>query len=91
MSVDLPWSMWPAVPTTTLGGGASSGTAVEGLANGTLEGPASRLAAALRRGEPPVLVRIESGRCCVDLRTVLRGQDDQLQDAIEAAVGSLRA
>jgi L-seryl-tRNA(Ser) seleniumtransferase len=55
-----------------------------------LEGPASRLAAALRRGEPPVLARIESGRCCVDLRTVLRGQDDQLQDAIEAAVGSLR-
>jgi L-seryl-tRNA(Ser) seleniumtransferase len=54
-----------------------------------LEGPASRLAAALRRGEPPVLARIESGRCCVDLRTVLRGQDDQLQDAIEAAVTAL--
>ena len=51
-----------------------------------LAGPASRLAAALRRGEPPVLARIESGRCCIDLRTVLRGQDDQLQDAIEAAV-----
>ncbi len=51
-----------------------------------LPGPASRLAAALRRGEPPVLARIEGGRCCIDLRTVLRGQDDQLQDAIEAAV-----
>ncbi len=55
-----------------------------------LPGPASRLAAALRRGEPPVLARIEADRCCVDLRTVLRGQDDQLQDAIEAAVLSLR-
>jgi L-seryl-tRNA(Ser) seleniumtransferase len=55
-----------------------------------LAGPASRLAAALRRGEPPVLARIEGGRCCVDLRTVLRGQDDQLQDAIEAAVVGLR-
>jgi len=55
-----------------------------------LEGPASRLAAALRRGEPPVLARIEAGRCCVDLRTVLRGQDDPLQDAIEAAVTAVR-
>ena len=53
-----------------------------------LAGPASRLATALRRGEPPVLARIEAGRCCVDLRTVLRGQDDQLQDAIEAAVAA---
>jgi L-seryl-tRNA(Ser) seleniumtransferase len=53
-------------------------------------GPASRVAAALRRGEPPVLARIENGRCCIDLRTVLRGQDDALQDAIEAAVAGLR-
>lgn len=50
-----------------------------------LEGPASRLAAALRQGEPPVLTRIESDRCCVDLRTVLRGEDNALQEAIEAA------
>lgn len=56
-----------------------------------LPGPASRLAAALRRGEPPVLARIEAGRCCIDLRTVLRGQDDQLQDAVEAAVVGLRS
>ena len=54
-----------------------------------LPGPASRLAVALRRGEPPVLARIEDGRCCIDLRTVLRGQDDALQDAIEAAVLAL--
>jgi L-seryl-tRNA(Ser) seleniumtransferase len=52
-------------------------------------GPASRLAAALRRGRPAVLARIEAGRCCIDLRTVLRGQDDQLQDAIEAAVAGV--
>ena len=51
-----------------------------------LPGHASRLAAALRRGHPPVLARIEDDRCCIDLRTVLRGQDDQLQLAIEAAV-----
>lgn len=50
-----------------------------------LEGPASRLAAALRRGEPPVLARVEDGRCCLDPRTVLPGEDDLLLDAIEAA------
>jgi len=55
-----------------------------------LPGPASRLSAALRHGEPPVLARIESDRCSVALRTVLRGQDDQLQDAIEAAVLAVR-
>jgi L-seryl-tRNA(Ser) seleniumtransferase len=50
-----------------------------------IEGRASRLAAALRRGEPPVLARVEGDRCCIDLRTVLSGEDDALQDAIEAA------
>jgi L-seryl-tRNA(Ser) seleniumtransferase len=54
-----------------------------------LEGPASRLAAALRRGEPPVLARIEGGRCCIDPRTVLRGEDETLLDCIEAAVAAV--
>lgn len=51
-----------------------------------LDGRASRLAAALRRGAPPVLARVEGDRCCIDLRTVLPGEDDALQEAIEAAV-----
>ena len=54
-----------------------------------LEGRASRLAAALRAEDPPVIARIEQGRCCIDLRTVLLGEDDALQQAIEAAVGRL--
>jgi L-seryl-tRNA(Ser) seleniumtransferase len=54
-----------------------------------LEGRASRLASALRAGDPPVIARIEQGRCCIDLRTVLLGEDDALQQAIEAAVGRL--
>jgi L-seryl-tRNA(Ser) seleniumtransferase len=54
-----------------------------------IEGPASRLAAALRRGEPPVLARVENDRCCVDPRTLLPGEDDLLLDAIEAAVGAV--
>src|SRR5207247_615926 len=36
-----------------------------------LGGPASRIATALRNGEPPVIARIEDGACCIDPRTVL--------------------
>jgi len=55
-----------------------------------LEGPASRLAAALRRGDPPVLARIEADRCCIDPRTILRGEDEPLFEAVERAVATLR-
>ncbi|HLQ60486.1 MAG TPA: L-seryl-tRNA(Sec) selenium transferase [Candidatus Acidoferrales bacterium] len=50
-----------------------------------LEGPASRLAAALREGEPPVVARVEADLCCLDPRTVLKGEDETLVDAVEAA------
>jgi L-seryl-tRNA(Ser) seleniumtransferase len=43
------------------------------------------LATALRHGDPPVIARIEEGACCIDPRTVLRGEDETLIDAIEAA------
>jgi L-seryl-tRNA(Ser) seleniumtransferase len=55
-----------------------------------IEGPASRLLAALRRGEPPVIARIEKDECCLDPRTVLKGEDETLVDAVEAAVNSVR-
>jgi L-seryl-tRNA(Ser) seleniumtransferase len=74
---------------SAVGGGSLPG---QGLPTVLLaiDGPASRLAGALRQGEPPVLARVEADRCCIDLRTVLRGQDDALQEAIEAAVASAR-
>jgi len=50
-----------------------------------IEGPASRIATALRRGVPPVIARIEKDECCLDPRTVLRGEDEALIDAVEAA------
>jgi L-seryl-tRNA(Ser) seleniumtransferase len=55
-----------------------------------LGGPASRLAAALRHGDPPVLARIEKDACSLDPRTVLRGEDETLIDAVELAVRSLQ-
>jgi L-seryl-tRNA(Ser) seleniumtransferase len=55
-----------------------------------LGGPASRLAAALRRGDPPVIARIENDACCLDPRTVLRGEDETLIDAVEVAARVLK-
>jgi L-seryl-tRNA(Ser) seleniumtransferase len=54
-----------------------------------LSGPASRLASALRHGEPPVIARIEKDVCCLDARTVLKGEDETLLDAVEAAYRSV--
>ena len=50
-----------------------------------IAGPASRLAAALRRGVPPVIARVENDVCCLDPRTVLKGEDEDLVDAVEVA------
>ncbi|HEX3507820.1 MAG TPA: L-seryl-tRNA(Sec) selenium transferase [Candidatus Dormibacteraeota bacterium] len=55
-----------------------------------LAGPASRFAAALRRGDPPVIARIENDACCLDPRTVLTGEDEMLIDAVEVAARSIR-
>jgi L-seryl-tRNA(Ser) seleniumtransferase len=50
-----------------------------------IKGPASRLLTALRRGDPPVIARIENDRCTIDPRTVLKGEDETLVDCIEVA------
>jgi L-seryl-tRNA(Ser) seleniumtransferase len=70
---------------SAVGGGSLPGHALPTMLI-ALAGPASRLATALRRGDPPVLARIEKDACCLDPRTVLRGEDEQLIDAVEAAV-----
>ena len=55
-----------------------------------IAGPASRLATALRTGDPPVIARIEQDHCCLDPRTVLKGEDETLIDAVEAAAQTVR-
>ena len=50
-----------------------------------IAGPPSRLALALRNGDPPVIARIENDVCCLDPRTVLKGEDEILVDAVEVA------
>jgi L-seryl-tRNA(Ser) seleniumtransferase len=71
--------------TSAVGGGSLPGTDLPTVLL-ALAGPASRLSTALRRGDPPVLARIEADLCCLDPRTVLRGEDETLIDAVEAAV-----
>ena len=82
------------VPVTLIAGeSAVGGGSVPGHGLPTvliaLSGPASRLAAALRHGEPPVIARIEKDACCLDPRTVLKGEDETLIDAVEVAVRSV--
>jgi L-seryl-tRNA(Ser) seleniumtransferase len=72
-----------------VGGGSLPGSALRTWLV-ALDGPASRLANALRRGDPPVLARIEGGRCCLDVRTLLPGEEEPLMTAIEAATGAVR-
>jgi len=75
--------------TSAVGGGSlpEHGVATVLLA---IKGPASRLSTALRRGEPPVIARIEDDECCLDPRTVLPGEDEMLIDAVEAAANTLK-
>ncbi|MGH9663235.1 MAG: L-seryl-tRNA(Sec) selenium transferase, partial [Bryobacteraceae bacterium] len=49
-----------------------------------IPGDAARNESALRRGDPPVLARIEGGRAVLDLRTVFPGEEDQVVAALQA-------
>jgi L-seryl-tRNA(Ser) seleniumtransferase len=74
---------------STVGGGSVPGQGLPTVLV-ALAGPASRLSTALRRGDPPVMARIDNDACCLDPRTVLRGEDETLIDAVEVAAGSIR-
>ena len=75
--------------TSAVGGGSLPEHAIPTVLI-AIAGPASRLSAALRHGDPPVIARIETDECCLDPRTVLRGEDETLIDAVEVAVASLQ-
>ena len=77
------------VGTSEVGGGSMPGHELPTVLLG-IEGPASRIAKALRQGDPPVIARIEKDTCCLDPRTVLKGEDETLIDAVEAAVAKIR-
>jgi L-seryl-tRNA(Ser) seleniumtransferase len=72
---------------SAVGGGASPTVGVPTVAvalDPGLPGP-DRLAAALRAGSPPVVVRVAEGRLLVDLRTVRPDEEGALLAALAAA------
>jgi len=64
-----------------IGGGGAPGVAIGSAAVSLPE----EYATALRQGTPPVVGRVERGRCLLDLRTVPAATDDQLRDAVLGA------
>jgi L-seryl-tRNA(Ser) seleniumtransferase len=78
----VPTSLIPGE--SAVGGGSLPGHALPTVLI-ALSGPASRLSSALRHGDPPVIARIEKDACCLDPRTVLKGEDETLIDAVEVA------
>ena len=68
------------------GGGAFAEEQVPS-AGVALEGDAERWLEALRRGEPPVVARIEGDRVVLDARTVLPTEDAEVLGAVARAMG----
>jgi len=69
--------------TAAVGGGGAPGVALPSVAVALPEA----YAGALRQGEPPVVGRVERGRCLLDLRTVDPADDDALLAAVRAVAG----
>ncbi len=66
----------------TVGGGGAPGVTLDSAAVSVPE----RFAALLRAGSPPVLGRIERGRCLLDLRALPAEQDAVVRDAVLACM-----
>jgi L-seryl-tRNA(Ser) seleniumtransferase len=76
---------------STVGGGSLPGETLPSWGVALAVRSADRMVAALRRGTPCVLARIEGGRVILDLRTVREDWLDSLPEAIATAVeGSKR-
>jgi L-seryl-tRNA(Ser) seleniumtransferase len=65
---------------SAVGGGGAPGVTLPSAAVAV----APELAEALRHGSPPVVGRVEDGRCLLDLRTVDPGEDEALVNAVLA-------
>ncbi|MEO3747585.1 L-seryl-tRNA(Sec) selenium transferase [Plantactinospora sp. B5E13] len=75
------------VPTTAVvGGGGAPDVTLESWALALPE----TYAAALRRGDPPVIGRVDRGRLLLDLRCVPAGYDDAVRSAVLRVPGSWR-
>jgi L-seryl-tRNA(Ser) seleniumtransferase len=71
---------------SAIGGGSLPGQTQPSWAIAFETPTPDRLAAALRRAEPPVISRIEDDRVMLDLRAILPEQDASLQSAVRQAL-----
>jgi L-seryl-tRNA(Ser) seleniumtransferase len=69
------------------GGGTYPGEEIPSVGVALDGEDAEALLASLRRGDPPVLARVEDGVVVCDARTVLPGEDEALVGALRAALG----
>lgn len=76
------------IPTRSTVGGGSLPEETQPSHAVALEGHATRLAAALRRADPPVIGHIVDDRLALDLRAVLPEDDERLERAVIGALGS---
>jgi L-seryl-tRNA(Ser) seleniumtransferase len=79
---------WKLIVGVSRPGGGSSPTGEVATMLLSIEDPsgdAGRLEIRLRRGDPPVVARVNEGRLLLDLRTVLPEQDEQLALCLAAA------
>ena len=73
-----------AAAKAAVGGGGAPGVELESAAVSLPES----LAVPLRRGEPAVVGRLQSGRLLLDLRSVSPADDERLTGAIRSAAGT---
>ncbi|MFG1973330.1 L-seryl-tRNA(Sec) selenium transferase [Nonomuraea fuscirosea] len=74
----------PVDSRSVVGGGGAPGVSLPSAAVALDE----RAAAALRRGRPPVLARVENGLCLLDLRAVPADHDDTLLASVHAMLAA---
>ena len=72
---------------STVGGGSLPGETLPSVGLRLGGASATRSLAALRRGDPPVIGRVEDGRVVLDLRTVDPRLDGDLAGAVERVLG----
>jgi L-seryl-tRNA(Ser) seleniumtransferase len=75
---------------STIGGGSLPGETLPSWGVALRVRSPDRVVAALRRGTPCVIARVEAGRVILDLRTVLEDPLERLPGAIAAAVEEAR-
>ncbi|BCS34658.1 L-seryl-tRNA(Sec) selenium transferase [Luteitalea sp. TBR-22] len=72
---------------STIGGGSTPGATLPTTLVRLRTSSPDALAAALRRGDPPVIARVHDGAVCLDPRTIGEAEEDALVQAVSTARG----